>query len=1484
VGFFVKKSNTGSSDWANATSIYVKVSTGWTAIKKGFIKVSSGWSQFWPKSGPITTTSPLISTIANDLSGTSQPSGYTLNYGTTYYGQHGIWDTNAPSTTISSYSYIVYTSTSGTTFSGPYSIMDSGSVTGSSVTIPLTYGSTSGTTYDGKYLIFSITATRSDGVIGSDDTDSQNYRYFVMRKYAPTQTASSPIISISPSSTTTTQTGGILTVRGAPYTITYQGYWNGDSDYLPDSSRNNISWYSSTNGNYITAAQVVANATKITTGISTSTPTNNGTTYTTNSTLTLSSIANGTYIYVVDNQQNSNTDWYSTNGTSALTLLSGVINTAPTPTVQPTITATTPSGYNNGNLTGNANSFTVGATISGNTGTWSITPNGTYPVVSSFKYSSTSSITNQNNWNAIYTPTLQGGFQDSIQNQNHSFTLGSVFYTNSLGTSSFNTNGLYLEYTVTAENGNGASSSSDFWTNSQLIHDAPYSTTFSMTYTSNNNANVYITPNASYYYQLQYSANGSTGWTNIGTIQYASTIRSLIALGQSYVTYSELPNNNQYYRLLCYNDDNVYITSSSLQFNSTPPPSTPTFSYYYGSQSFDNGFIQATSTGATSITATVYRSASVSWGTTITFDTASSNTNTLWYEIPLNGYYYIYVTATNSYGSTSAYSIVNNTQPFYAGVPIGTTAQSVSASTSILKIDLSWTPANWKNTAPYHGDNITYTNNISSFEVYRSTSSSTPSNTVTPTYSGLTGISYADTTVSSGTRYYYWIRGRNNDTYSGWQSMGNAITGSVPSNTVAPYWTDTSNVAISSPYYPGTYRFNFGTWNGSPTTYYYQFLYNNVGGTAIYPSSGYASTTATYIDYAFVANSSSITAAVYAVNSFGASVNSYPPTLGPIINRPVTVTTYPSLSGTGQARTNITFLQGTYQNASTITTTLMASISLSFSTSSTSKGSTSPYTITDNDAAGNPYYFAVLDTVVGTNGTTYYFWSGGFSGSSVTETTSSGGAILSYPLPFTINSYPTISGSGAYPNTVTGAHGTYTNATIQSTSTLLWIYSASTTNSFSYSYTQSGTPTGTGSYSSLTHAWSTTDPAGNPAHVAMMDVVIGTDGITRYIFSGGTSTTSPTGVVSITDGSGAIKALFGTIITAPTYSTATSTSGGFTASVNNTPNPSGGTYSATTSAGSVSIISSTGQITVTGLTGGQSATVTVTYSVSGYTSSTINVTGSALSNLVAPTPTSLTKSGSNFSVYFSGGSGPYYQVWWQSTSGQTTTTGYDANGSSSPITVTNLTSLTSGTTYYFSVRSVSALTNTGYTSGGSTTISDWSSSQVSYYSPIIPTISMSANSGIGQAQATINWTSTNQSYAYVGSTYVGNVTSYTFTGLSAGTFYSGSVTVYSSDGYTASASYSFTTQAASQVCVYNDYGSYYYSSQCYTIPPATYTGTGSYTVSGSCCPNINKTITKWNCLATDVTNSSSPDYFNCYSTGQCAAVHAAGRTACAWRA
>lgn len=94
------------------------------------------------------------------------------------------------------------------------------------------------------------------------------------------------------------------------------------------------------------------------------------------------------------------------------------------------------------------------------------------------------------------------------------------------------------------------------------------------------------------------------------------------------------------------------------------------------------------------------------------------------------------------------------------------------------------------------------------------------------------------------------------------------------------------------------------------------------------------------------------------------------------------------------------------------------------------------------------------------------------------------------------------------------------------------------------------------------------------------------------------------------------------------------------------------------------------------------------------------------------------------------------------------------------------------------------------------------------------------------------------------------------------------------------ASFSVSEPVVSCTCVYSDAGTYYYAPQCCaggsarTGFPTVYNSGNSVCTTcysgntvNSCCPNVAKIYTK--CSANDVTNSSSPVYLYCYSTGQC---------------
>jgi hypothetical protein len=154
---------------------------------------------------------------------------------------------------------------------------------------------------------------------------------------------------------------------------------------------------------------------------------------------------------------------------------------------------------------------------------------------------------------------------------------------------------------------------------------------------------------------------------------------------------------------------------------------------------------------------------------------------------------------------------------------------------------------------------------------------------------------------------------------------------------------------------------------------------------------------------------------------------------------------------------------------------------------------------------------------------------------------------------------------------------------------------------------------------------------------------------------------------------------------------------------------------------------------------------------------------------------------------------------------------YDLNTNSMP-RQTIIAGVSNPTVTINSVTAYSELNQTGSTKIGTagsqtslssitkpTAFSTTSSSNYTFYvTPVIPTISIAANSGVSATAGTINWTSTNQASFSSTGTFSGTgttATSITKAGLTASTTYTGTVTVTSSTGHTASANYSLTTSA-----------------------------------------------------------------------------------------
>jgi hypothetical protein len=281
----------------------------------------------------------------------------------------------------------------------------------------------------------------------------------------------------------------------------------------------------------------------------------------------------------------------------------------------------------------------------------------------------------------------------------------------------------------------------------------------------------------------------------------------------------------------------------------------------------------------------------------------------------------------------------------------------------------------------------------------------------------------------------------------------------------------------------------------------------------------------------------------------------------------------------------------------------------------------------------------------------------------------------------------------------------------------------------------------------------------------------------------------------------------------PTFGTITKT--GTTASIPVTVGTDGSNYLYSnpieyqyrTSSGSYpgTWTSSSTTISLTGLSGGTTYYIKIrTRNYDELVSPENETSFTTTSVLTAPTIYNVTagnSSGQPVVVYFTGGSGPYYQMYWTTGVAPTFPVTPDDSGSSNPLTdPTGPTTASSASVIWYAyIRSVASVGETSV--GPSSVASSWSSGYqfTVTQAPLIPTITMNANTNISTSGATINWSSTNQSYAYVDSLYVGNVNSYTFSFLGSSTTYSGTVTVYSSTGNSASANYSFTTSAPAPV-------------------------------------------------------------------------------------
>jgi len=512
----------------------------------------------------------------------------------------------------------------------------------------------------------------------------------------------------------------------------------------------------------------------------------------------------------------------------------------------------------------------------------------------------------------------------------------------------------------------------------------------------------------------------------------------------------------------------------------------------------------------------------------------------------------------------------------------------------------------------YRADNTTYPADGTGFD-----SGSATQNTSTITYT-------PGFTPTPGSIYYFWVRSalESNSNTAGVDVSSYSTTRvqvAIPAVATAPTSVTASNNGSSTTLTV--------SWSGATNAAYYRIYWS---------SSPTAPTTpATLFDEEKIVNGSTITASSgsWAWGPGDADKNNLSPSLGSSYYFYVsasangtTWTPYVRTSGLTNLRltppTSVTVTPG--PQGGSVTATFSGGSGPSYqmywygsATAPTGQvtpdqtGTSSQSSIQLTDTTGPPstatqYMYIrsvtnVGDTSAGES-TTASAWSAGVSFNMTSTAVSQNSA----PTVRATNTFST--STVKYGDSITWSTGTYTN---QASKTSVLIYSTSTSN-------LSGTNGNTLSSFRTANPYviQTSDPAGTPYAFAVRDTVVGTNGTTYYFFSGHITSANADAV-------------------AFSYGTATSQSGGWTASINSGAQTDA-TYSITSGTGQIN--ASTGQVTVTGLGSNATTSVTVTKSVSGYNSTTAPASGTS-STVVTYTLTYNANSGSSTPLPQTGASG-----------------------------------------------------------------------------------------------------------------------------------------------------------------------------------------------------------------------------------------------------